>query len=208
LLRKAYKALAGPCLMFFRPEFGNSCAKKHACLLAGESASLKTTPAFHRAKLILAAGLRIGMGRNAKLKAAIAENGKQPRRQAPALKQRLRVPVLALNDERVRGDFLEWRDEIATRSPREADYYIGLLRMVIQWGWDRRKYGITINHASRPGRLHNETRIDIVWNRERALHFYGSAPAHLRFPFMFAAHSAWRQAISLPSTFPISMVPV
>jgi hypothetical protein len=38
-----------------------------------------------------------------------------------------KLPVLALNDERVRGDFLEWRDEIATRSPRQADYYIGLL---------------------------------------------------------------------------------
>ena len=111
------------------------------------------------------------------------------------------LPALALNEEAIRGDFLEWRDEIAARSARQADYYIGLLRTVIQWGWDRRKYGIVINHAARPGRLHTETRIDITWPRDKALLVYQNAPDHLRFPFMFAFHTAWRQADILSLDF-------
>src|SRR5258706_3678331 len=98
---------------------------------------------------------------------------------------------------------ISWNGAMRSRRVRPGKPIITsgyCLRMVIQWGWDRRKYGITINHASRPGRLHNETRIDIVWNRERALHFYGSAPAHLRFPFMFAAQ-VWRQGDILTLDF-------
>ena len=67
----------------FHPEFGKSCAKKHACLLAGEAALLK---AFDRVKLILAVTLRIGIGRNAQLKAALAENGNSDAAPCPARK--------------------------------------------------------------------------------------------------------------------------
>jgi integrase len=103
------------------------------------------------------------------------------------------LPVLALNDERIRADILEWRDGVAVKSARMADYLTGLLRTVIQWGWDRRKYGITANHASRTGRLHNETRIDSVWTRDKALKLYAEAPEDMRGPILFAFHTSWRQ---------------
>jgi hypothetical protein len=63
------------------------------------------------------------------------------------------LPLEALNDETIRGEFLDWRDIIATQgvaaafprsdtskhrkglkgSERSADYYIGMMRTIIQW---------------------------------------------------------------------------
>lgn len=47
------------------------------------------------------------------------------------------IPVKLLNDRRVRGDFLEWRDEIAMASPRQADYMISVFARVLSWAKDR-----------------------------------------------------------------------
>jgi hypothetical protein len=42
-----------------------------------------------------------------------------------------------LNDRRVRGDFLAWRDEIAKSSPRQADYIITVFARALSWALDR-----------------------------------------------------------------------
>jgi len=70
---------------------------------------------------------------------------------------------------------------------------IGLLRTVIQWGWDRRKYGIAANHATRAGKMNSATRIDCIWTRDKVLALYDRAPDHMRGPILFALHSSWRQ---------------
>jgi hypothetical protein len=42
-------------------------------------------------------------------------------------------PLKALADPRVRGIFLEWRDELALRSKRQADYVWTVLARILSW---------------------------------------------------------------------------
>ena len=39
------------------------------------------------------------------------------------------MPIVALSDKRVRGEFLEWRDKLAKASPRQADYTYAVLAL-------------------------------------------------------------------------------
>jgi hypothetical protein len=41
-----------------------------------------------------------------------------------------RVPISALEDKRIRGDFKEWRDKLAAKSLRQADYAWTVLQRV------------------------------------------------------------------------------
>ena len=58
-------------------------------------------------------------------------------------------------------DFLAWRDKLAQRSARTADYAWAVLRRVIEWGVDRGK--ILENRALRGKRLYSVDRSDKLW---------------------------------------------
>jgi hypothetical protein len=59
-------------------------------------------------------------------------------------------PLKALSDPRTRGVFLDWRDELALRSKRQADYAWTVLARVLSWAKDRGK--IAVNPCERGGR--------------------------------------------------------
>jgi hypothetical protein len=71
------------------------------------------------------------------------------------------APIKALADPRTRGVFLEWCDQLALRSQRQADY----AWTVLAWAKDRGK--ITVNPCERGGRVYHGTRVDFVWTRTR-----------------------------------------
>ena len=48
------------------------------------------------------------------------------------------LPIKALNNRRIRGDFLTWRDEIAKVSPKQADYMWSVMRRIVSWAWARK----------------------------------------------------------------------
>jgi integrase len=101
------------------------------------------------------------------------------------------APIKALADPRTRGIFMDWRDELALRSRRQADYAWTVLARVLSWAKDRGK--ITVNPCERGGRVYHGTRVDFVWSVEDEAAFLEHAPAHLHLPLLLALWTGQRQ---------------
>jgi integrase len=100
-------------------------------------------------------------------------------------------PLAALTDRRTRGIFMAWRDKLAHRSPRQADYAWTVLARILSWGLDR---GLVLaNPCERGGRLYRGTRRDIVWTAADEALFLARAPAHLHLPLLLALWTGQRQ---------------
>lgn len=102
------------------------------------------------------------------------------------------MPIKAVDDPRVRGEFLDWRDKLAvTSGTREADYSLTVLARILSWAHDRRT--IRDNHLTRPGRLHSGSRVDIIWSDAEIAQFCAVAPAHVVLPFKLALSTGQRE---------------
>ena len=101
------------------------------------------------------------------------------------------APIKALADPRTRGIFMDWRDELALRSRRQADYAWTVLARVLSWAKDRGR--ITVNPCERGGRVYHGTRVDSVWSVEDEAAFLEHAPAHLHLPLLLALWTGQRQ---------------
>jgi len=100
-------------------------------------------------------------------------------------------PLKALSDPRTRGVFLDWRDELALKSKRQADYAYTVLARVLSWAKDRGK--ITVNTGERGGGVCHGTHVDFVWSVEDEAAFLEHAPAHLHLPMLLALWTGQRQ---------------
>jgi len=81
------------------------------------------------------------------------------------------MPIAALGDQRVRGDFLEWRDGMAA-SPRTADYAWTILARILIWAKDRSLIPFNPWEKGRPallGRGPRRDRVDAGGAQEAAL---------------------------------------
>jgi len=108
-------------------------------------------------------------------------------------------PIAALSDRRTRGAFLDWRDKLAEKSPRQADYALSTLAAILTWATDR---GMTPdNPVKRPGKLHTGARVESVWSPEDEAAFMAVAPAHLRLAFLLAVWTGQRQGDLLRLTW-------
>src|SRR5215831_4071604 len=101
------------------------------------------------------------------------------------------APLKALSDPRTRGVFLDWRDELALSSKRQADYAWQVLARVLSWAKDRGK--ITINPCERGGRVYHGTRVDFVWSVEDEAAFLEHAPTQLHLPLLLGLWTGQRQ---------------
>lgn len=100
-------------------------------------------------------------------------------------------PIAALPDRRTRGEFLAWRDRLAIKSPRQADYTYTVLALTIAWAFDR---GLVHgNPCERPGKVYRSERIDNIWSPDDEAAFLKSAPAHIGLAFMLALWTGQRQ---------------
>lgn len=100
-------------------------------------------------------------------------------------------PISALADRRTRAEFLKWRDGLAARSRRQADYGWTVLARVLSWSKDR---GLTSdNPCERGGRLYRGTRAENVWTEDDEATFYRSAPPQLHLPVLLALWTGQRQ---------------
>jgi integrase len=102
-----------------------------------------------------------------------------------------KVPLAALEDRRIRGDFKSWRDKLATKSLRQADYAWTVLQRVFSVAKDRGKIGV--NPCEKGGRLYEADRTDKLWTDDDVTHFLKAAPAHLHLPLMLALWTGQRQ---------------
>ena len=100
-------------------------------------------------------------------------------------------PIGALSDRRARAEFLEWRDKLAVRSKRQADYAYTVLALVLSWA--RGRGLIDVNPCERGGRLYRDTRAENVWTDDDEAAFLKSAPAHLHLPLVLALWTGQRQ---------------
>jgi integrase len=93
---------------------------------------------------------------------------------------------------------LDWRDQIAMKSPREADCHASILQVILSWAWDRRR--IPAHPLERPGRVWQCTRVDRIWSDddEKALL---AMPRHLRLPGMLALYTGQREGEILRLTW-------
>lgn len=101
------------------------------------------------------------------------------------------MPVAALADREVRGEFLDWRDGIAATHPREADYCLTVLQAVLSWAKDRGIIGA--NPVERPGRRWRGTRVDVIWSDDDVAAFLKVCPPHLRLPFLIGLDTGQRE---------------
>lgn len=101
------------------------------------------------------------------------------------------LPLAALPDPATRGDMLDWRDRMARRSRRQADYVFATLAAILAWAKDRGR--ITVNPCERPGKVYRSDRAEIVWTKDAETALLEVAPERIRHAYMLAVWTGQRQ---------------
>jgi integrase len=100
-------------------------------------------------------------------------------------------PTSALTDRRTRGIFMAWRDKLAAKSRRQADYTWSVFARVLSWALDR---GLVLaNPCARGGRLYRGSRVDKIWTADDEAAFLKSAPTRFHLPLLLALWTGQRQ---------------
>ena len=95
--------------------------------------------------------------------------------------------------------FMDWRDRLALKSVRQADYAWTVLARILSWAKNRGK--ITVNPCEKGGRLYSGTRVDSIWTIEGEAAFLTHAPPHLHLPLLLALWTGQRQGDLLRLTW-------
>lgn len=102
------------------------------------------------------------------------------------------MPIAALEDPRVRQDFMAWRAEISrTSGDREADNRLSVVSAMISWARDNGR--VTANHVSGFKRLHKADRSQLIWMPEHIEAFMSVAPMEMQRALILALHTGQRQ---------------
>lgn len=108
-------------------------------------------------------------------------------------------PIAALTDRRARAAFLEWRDKLAIKSRRQADYVFATFASVLAWALDR---GLTdANPCEKPGKLYRSERAERTWTQADEEALFAIAPERIRLAYMLAAWTGQRQGDLLTLTW-------
>jgi integrase len=108
------------------------------------------------------------------------------------------MPVEAVEDTGARGEFKEWRDEMAV-TPRKADYAWTVLARVLSVAKDRGK--IAVNVCERGGRLYEADRSEKIWTADDIKKFGEKASPELQAALMLALWTGQRQGDLLTLTW-------
>ena len=100
-------------------------------------------------------------------------------------------PIAGLADPRARGIFKDWRDGLAAKSLRQADYAWTILARVFSVAKDRGK--IATNPCEKGGRIYHADRSERVWTDDDEAAFMASAPPHLALALLLALWTGQRQ---------------
>ena len=108
-------------------------------------------------------------------------------------------PIAALSDRRARAAFLEWRDKMAVKSRRQADYVFATFASILAWAYDR---GLTdANPCEKPGKLYRSERAECIWTQADEEALFAIAPERSRLAYMLAAWTGQRQGDLLALTW-------
>jgi integrase len=124
--------------------------------------------------------------------------GISPRTRRDYIKQLKRIerdfgdfPIKALDDPRARSEFLDWRDQLAKTSLRQADYAYATLSRILSWAHNRGL--IAKNPCAKGGKLYHGTRVNKIWDDEDVARFLQTAPPYLRLAMLLAINTGQRQ---------------
>jgi integrase len=102
------------------------------------------------------------------------------------------MPLAAIDDPRVRKDFLDWREKVARNSgEREADNRLSVISAMLTWAVDRGQ--ITANHLRGFKRLYHADRSEIIWLPEQIAAFMKVAPIEMQRALILGLHTGQRQ---------------
>ena len=102
------------------------------------------------------------------------------------------LPIAALEDPRVRAEFLSWREVVARVSgAREADHRLSAVSAMLSWA--RSRGTLFSNHVSGFRRLYHVDRSEKIWLPEHVSAFMAVAPIELQRALILALHSGQRQ---------------
>jgi integrase len=102
------------------------------------------------------------------------------------------MPLAALDDPRVRRDFLDWREKMARSSgEREADNRLSAVSAMLTWAVDRGQ--ATANHLRGFKRLYHADRSEIIWLPEHIAAFMKVAPIEMQRALILGLHTGQRE---------------
>ena len=102
-----------------------------------------------------------------------------------------KMPIALLNDARIRGNFLKWRDGLAKTSPKQADYAITVLGIILSWALDRGF--ISFNYAAKPRKTYKSKRASKIWTYNNVAAFLSVASSELQLALILARDTGQRQ---------------
>ena len=100
------------------------------------------------------------------------------------------MPLEALSDPEVRGEFKRWRDGMAG-TPRKADYAWTTLARVLSVAHDRGR--IPVNPCQSGGRLYEADRAEKIWTEDHIARLLAVASADIAMAALLALWSGQRQ---------------
>lgn len=101
------------------------------------------------------------------------------------------VPLKAIADPRMRAEFLDWRDRLAQKSRRQADYAMTVLGVICGWAVNRGL--MAVNPAAKPGKLYRADRSEKLWTPEQIAAFLEVASPELALAMVLARDTGQRQ---------------
>lgn len=108
------------------------------------------------------------------------------------------LPIEALADIRIRGEFKSWRDRMGDQ-PRKADLAWSVLARILSVAHDHGK--IASNPCERGGRLYRSDRREAVWGEADIARFLEHAPEHMAHALILAIWTGQRQGDLLRLTW-------
>lgn len=100
-------------------------------------------------------------------------------------------PLDALPDRRTRAEFLAWRDRMAMKSRRQADYVFATFASILAWAHDRGL--ILANPCEKPGKLYRSGRAESIWTDADEEAMRVMAPPRIWLAYMLAVWTGQRQ---------------
>jgi integrase len=102
------------------------------------------------------------------------------------------MPLVALEDARVRKDLLDWREKVARSSgEREADNRLSAVSAMLSWAVDRGR--VTANYLRGFKRLYHVDRSEIIWLPEHIAAFMKVAPIEMQRALLLGLHTGQRE---------------
>lgn len=94
---------------------------------------------------------------------------------------------------------MRWRDDVARRSKRSADYGWSVLARILSWALDRGL--VDANPCERGGRIYKACRAENIWTDADEAAFLAVASRQMRLAFMLALWTGQRQGDILTVTW-------